>query len=97
MGYSRRKEAWEIIEAIRDADRALGTLTLGDICARGVVTLNVACQACQRCGRYRVTRLIDRHGARMPLLELKALLSADCPKRKGSFYHPCGACFPGLP
>lgn len=96
MGHSSRKEAWEIVEAVREADRAYGETTLGQVCACGIVTLDVGCYHCARRGRYRVTRLIDQHGAETTLLKLKDILAADCPKRGGSFFNQCGAYFPGL-
>jgi len=96
VGYNKRKEAWEIVEAIREADRALGETTLGDLCARVVVALDVACYHCPRRGRYRVTRLIDHYGAETTLPELKNILAGSCPKRGGSFFNQCGAHFPGL-
>jgi len=66
----------------------------GRLCAAGIVTLNVACICCSRRGRYKVTRLIDQHGASMNLALLRDVLSKDCPRRLGSAMNPCGACFP---
>lgn len=72
-------------------------VTLGQVCASGLVVLEVACHSCSRRGRYRVTRLIDRHGAGKGLPELKDMLAGDCPKRGGtSFFNQCGAYFPGV-
>ena len=53
-------------------------VTLGSLCAQGMVVLEVACSKCPRRGRYRITRLIDKHGPVMALTTLKDLLSADC-------------------
>ena len=96
MGYSRRKELREIAESIRESNARIEGATLGQVCAAGVVVLEVACHGCPRRGRYRVTRLIDRHGAGKALPELRDILAADCPKRRGSFFNQCGAYFPGL-
>jgi hypothetical protein len=96
MGYSRRKEAREIVESIESADRAAAGRTLGALCAAGVMVLDVACYTCPRKGRYRLTRLIDRHGARMELLALREILAGDCPRRHGSYYNRCGAYFPAV-
>ena len=38
-------------------------MPLGQVCAAGVVALDVACYQCPRKGRYRITRLVDRLGA----------------------------------
>ena len=57
--------------------------------------LEVACYQCQRKGRYRVTRLIDRHGAGMELVELKTLIAGDCPKQGNvSYFQRCGVNYP---
>lgn len=96
MGYSRRREARDIADAIDESNRRIAGVTLGMVCSTNMVMLEVACHSCPRRGRYRVTRLIDRHGARMELRELKELLSADCPRHGNeSFYNRCGAYFPG--
>jgi hypothetical protein len=95
MGVNRRKAEMEIAIAIREADKAISGMTLGQVCAAGVVSLEVACYQCSRRGRYRLTRLIDRHGAGKVLPALKDMLTAECPKRGGSgFYEQCGAYFP---
>jgi hypothetical protein len=80
VGYSRRKEAQEIVDTVKEADRKIQGVTLGQLCAANMAVLDVACFRCQRRGRYRLTRLIDRHGAGMGLVELKSILAASCPK-----------------
>jgi hypothetical protein len=62
---------------------AITGVTLGQVCAAEVVFLDVACYQCARKGRYRITRLIDRHGAGTGRLcqRSKDELAADCPKR----------------
>ncbi|MGH9345478.1 MAG: hypothetical protein ACRD19_17155 [Terriglobia bacterium] len=96
MGSSRRKELREIADGIRESHARIAGVTLGQVCAAGVVVLDVACHSCPRRGRYRITRLIDRHGAGTVLPELRDILAADCPKRNGSFFNQCGAYFPGV-
>jgi hypothetical protein len=39
-----------------------GAVTLGDIAGR-ITMLEVACDRCERRGRYRVARLMTEHGA----------------------------------
>ena len=78
--------------------RQVGAITLGRVCAAGVVSLPVECQKCPRKGRYKVTRLIDQHGAVISLPDLKNIIAADCPKQKSpSIYDRCGVFFPGPP
>ena len=96
MGYSRRKEARENVEQIDEANRRITGITLGQVCAAGIVTLNMACYGCRRRGRYKVTGLIDRYGANMMLTDLKALLTKDCPRAgSGNYFNRCGCYFPG--
>ena len=96
MGYSRRREAREIAESIEESNRRIVGVTLGQVCAAGFLMLDVSCHVCPRRGRYRVTRLIDQHGAGKPLSELKNVFSADCSKRAHeSFLNRCGVYFPG--
>jgi hypothetical protein len=70
-------------------------VTLGQVCASGLVVLEVACYQCPRRGRYRVTRLIDQHGAGMELVKFKDLLAAGCSKQgNASYFNRCGVHFP---
>ena len=96
VGYSRRREAREIAESIDESNRRIAGVTLGQVCAAQLVVLEVSCHVCPRRGRYRLTRLIDRHGAGKSLPELKEMLSADCPQHAHeSFFRRCGVYFPG--
>jgi hypothetical protein len=53
---------------------------------------------CTRLGRLRIDKLMARHGAELPLPELRALLAGDCPKgRSVSIYDKCRVHFPQLP
>lgn len=95
VGYSRRKEARELVEVIEESNRRIHGVTLGHLCADATVLLNVACHRCPRRGRYRLTRLIDRYGAAMLLSKLADILSADCPNRNGAaYFRRCGVYFP---
>ena len=57
-----------------------GALTLGQVAERTAV-LDVACGRCERRGRYDTARLVERHGAEMPMPELRGVLAGDCPRR----------------
>ncbi len=58
-----------------------GSLSLADVAER-TPDLAAACNRCDRAGRYRMSRLIEQHGASCSVPDLLRLLSADCPKRK---------------
>ena len=91
MGTSRRREERDVADAIDKANRYIADMTLGRVCSAGIVRLDIACYQCPRRGRYRVTRLIDRHGAAMRLPDFLAMISADCPShRNSSYFRRCG-------
>jgi hypothetical protein len=97
VGYSRRKEARELVEVIEESNARIQGVTLGQLCASGTVVLTVACHRCPRRGRYRLTRLIDRYGSTMLLPKLAEVLSADCPSRRGTgYFTQCGVHFPNV-
>lgn len=97
MGHMRRQEAREAAEALEKENVYLGEKTLGHICAAGIVTLKVSCMNCTRRGQYRVTRMIDRHGASMRLLDLKTILAGDCRYRLAwPVGNRCSVYYPGI-
>lgn len=64
------------------------------------VVVRFACAGCTRKGSYRLARLAAKFGAEMPLTDVLAALSADCPNRgfkryKGA-YPVCGIMLPDL-
>jgi hypothetical protein len=60
-------------------------------------TLTVECPKCDRCGRYRVARLVKELGADARLTDWRASIIADCPKvQAASHWDACGAHMPGL-
>ena len=68
-----------------------GAVTLGDIADKGEI-LEIECLDCERFGRYRITRLIEQHGADFGLPHLREILAADCPRlRSASIYERCAA------
>jgi hypothetical protein len=74
-----------------------GSILLGQV-AEHLVTLEIACNRCERKGRAAVDRLMAQHGRLMSIPTLLALLSADCPKRQAAKMHDiCGAHLPQLP
>lgn len=60
--------------------------------------LEVACRRCERRGRLRIERLIAEHGS--GVLDLRAIIAADCPRMRNpsaSMCDRCGVEFPELP
>jgi hypothetical protein len=77
---------------------AQGVITLGEMRAKGMTMLEVACRRCELRGRLRIERLIAEHGTGM--LDLLAIIAADCPLMRNpstSIYDRCGVHFPELP
>jgi hypothetical protein len=77
---------------------AQGVITLGEMQAKGITMLEVACRRCERRGRLSIERLIAEHGD--GVLDLRAVIAADCPKMRNpptSMYDRCGVNFPELP
>ena len=76
---------------------ANGVITLGDMEAKGMRMLEVACRRCERRGRLSIARLIAEHGS--GALDLCAIIAADCPRMQDksvAIYERCGVHFPEL-
>jgi hypothetical protein len=74
------------------------TISLGDMRAKGMTMLAVACRRCERRGRLRIARLIAEYGVDPP--NLGELIAHDCPRMRDpsvSVYERCGVHFPELP
>jgi hypothetical protein len=74
-------------------------ITLGDMAAKGITMLEVACRRCDRRGRLSIARLIAEHG-REDYGDLRAIIAHDCPKMQNptaDIYDRCGVHFPELP
>jgi hypothetical protein len=74
-------------------------ITLGDMAAKGMTMLVVACRRCDRRGRLSIARLIAEHG-RDDYGDLRRLIAHDCPKMQNppaDIYDRCGVHFPELP
>jgi hypothetical protein len=71
-------------------------ISLGQV-AYHLSLLDLKCDRCGRSGRFRVGRLLARHGPDLPLPTLRRILAANCPKMQAQQAHDvCGAHFPGL-
>jgi hypothetical protein len=67
-----------------------GSISLSEVSEHTAV-LTVACNRCERAGRYNLDTLIARHGAAFGIPALLRLLSDDCPKRQSiTIYDQCG-------
>jgi hypothetical protein len=76
-----------------------GMITLGDMQAKDITMLGVACRRCDRRGRLKIARIIVEHG-RDGYGDLRRLIAADCPrmqKPSADIYDRCGVHFPELP
>jgi hypothetical protein len=74
-----------------------GSITLGAVAAHTAV-LTVACSRCDRAARYRLDRLIARHGPACGIPDVLRLLSKDCVLRASvKAYDLCGVHCPELP
>jgi hypothetical protein len=74
------------------------SILLGEVAARGVSMLDVACRQCPRQGHLQMARLLAEHGPQMPMPALRDMLAADCPRRAStSITGQChGVHFPQL-
>ena len=65
-------------------------VALGQIAGR-LAVLEVSCNRFDRRGRLRVDRLMLRHGAALPLRELRHVIAADCRRMQAGLVHDvCG-------
>ena len=73
-----------------------GLRSLGEIATRtGMLT--VACSRCERRGRYRLDKLIARHGAEVGARVIAPEITADCPHRDApALMERCDILFPAL-
>ena len=74
-----------------------GSITLEQVDGHTPV-LAVACDRCDRAGRYNLDALIARHGLNFSIPDLLMVLTQDCPKRLSlTHYDLCGIHCPDLP
>jgi hypothetical protein len=57
----------------------------------------VECTKCDRRGRYRVHKLIEKYGRKGNMMKWREMLNADCPKRDGRLNDRCDLTCPDLP
>jgi hypothetical protein len=50
--------------------------------------LRVECTKCDRKGRYRVAKLIEKHGRNGNMMKWREMLNAECPLLHRSGRHP---------
>jgi hypothetical protein len=67
-------------------------IMLGEVAER-TARLEVVCQKPQRRGVFSVARLIQEHGARFPMPELRRVLAGDCERLKAAKAHIAGVGF----
>lgn len=79
----------EQVESLR------GSRTLGDF-EDTLRLLEIRCTKCDRYGRERVARLIDRFGRDARLPDIRRQLAGDCPRRAAAVYERCDVYFPNL-
>ena len=72
-----------------------GSRALGDL--EGTLhLLDIRCTKCDRHGRERIARLIDRFGRDARLPDIRHQLAGDCPRRNAAVYERCDVYFPNL-
>ena len=59
--------------------------------------VEIACNKCERKGRYRKKSLAAIHGGTVALPDLRRRIAADCPRMKNALGNDlCGAYYPAL-
>ena len=71
------------------------SVSLADIAAR-IDMLEIRCSRCDRIGRRRVSRLIERYGGAMSLPDLRTELAQGCDHAGGHDYDRCDVFYPQL-
>ena len=74
-----------------------GAIIFGDLVGTFDV-LEVACDKCGRKGRHAVARLIEQRARYGKVIDWRAEITADCPKKQaGNMSDQCAAWCPDLP
>ena len=71
-----------------------GSLTLGEL-EGSLHLLEIRCTKCNRYGRERLTRMIERYGKKAPP-DVRLRLAADCPYQEAAVYKRCDVYYPQL-
>ena len=72
-----------------------GSLNLGEL-EGSLHLLEIRCTKCDRYGRERLTRMIERYGRGARLPDVRHRLAADCPHQNAAVYERCDVHFPQL-
>ena len=72
-----------------------GSLTLGEL-GGTFHLLEIRCTKCDRYGRERLARLIERYGREARLPNVRHQLSADCQHHEAAINERCDVYFPEL-
>ena len=72
-----------------------GSLTLGEL-EGSLHLLEIRRTKCDRYGRERLARMIERYGKTARLPDVRHRLAADCPHQKAGVYDRCDVHFPQL-
>ena len=74
-----------------------GAIIFSDLISQ-LDVLRVACAKCERTGRYRLDRLIERRGRDAKIVDWLEEITADCPNKSvRNWNDQCGARCPDLP
>jgi hypothetical protein len=66
-----------------------GAIIFGDLIGK-LDVLHVVCDKCGRKGRYAVARLIEQRGRDAKVVDLRAEITTDCPKKQAGNMSAAG-------
>ena len=83
------------MESALSVPKMKGSLTVGEL-EGSLHLLEIRCTKCDRYGRERLTRMIERYGKETRLPDVRHRLAADCPYQKAAVYDRRDVYFPQL-
>jgi hypothetical protein len=83
------------MESALSVPKMKGSLTLGEL-EGSLHLLEIRCTKCDRYGRERLTRMIERYGKKARLPDVRHRLAADCPYQEAAVYERCDVYYPQL-